>query len=64
MIVRALAAPLVAAALALSGCTAMAPVNPSIARVDPDAGYQAFDVAPEHCLSWPRCSAPIDRGPA
>ena len=41
MIVRALAAPLAAAALALSGCTAMAPVNPSIARVDPDAGYRA-----------------------
>lgn len=38
MMARTLAAPLAAAALALSGCAAMAPVNPSIARVDPDAG--------------------------
>ena len=33
-------------------------------RLDPDAGYQAFCVAPEHCLAWPRPPAPLDRGPA
>jgi predicted phosphodiesterase len=31
-------------------------------RLDPGAGYQAFGVAPEHCLIWPRQSAQFDRG--
>ncbi len=33
-------------------------------RLDPDAGYEAFCVAPEHCLAWPRPPAPLDRGSA
>ncbi len=31
-------------------------------RLDPDAGYQAFGVAPEHCLIWPPDSVQFDRG--
>lgn len=31
-------------------------------RLDPSAGYQAFCVAPEHCLTWPRPCSPLDRG--
>ena len=33
-------------------------------RLDPNAGYQAYCVAPEHCLAWPRPPAPLDRGSA
>ena len=31
-------------------------------RLAPDAGYQAFCVAPEHCLAWPRDPASTTRG--
>jgi predicted phosphodiesterase len=31
-------------------------------RLDPDAGYQAYGVAPEHYLLWPRPPAPNDAG--
>ena len=31
-------------------------------RLDADAGYQAFCVAPEHCLAWPRDPASTTRG--
>ena len=37
---RLAGAGVVAAALALAGCTAMAPVNPPIAQVQPDGGYR------------------------
>ena len=33
-------------------------------RLDPDAGYQAFCVAPEHCLVWPRPPASLEEGQA
>ena len=38
MSMRALAAAL--AALALSGCTALAPINPPITQIDPNSGYR------------------------
>jgi predicted phosphodiesterase len=31
-------------------------------RLDPDGGYQAFGVAPEHCLIWPQDSVQFDGG--
>jgi predicted phosphodiesterase len=33
-------------------------------RLNPDAGYQAFGVAPDHCLIWPRPLASLDGSPA
>lgn len=33
-------------------------------RLDPAAGYQAFGVAPDHCLIWPRPPALLDGSPA
>ena len=33
-------------------------------RLDPNARYEAYCVAPEHCLAWPRPPAPLDRGSA
>ena len=30
-------------------------------RLHPDAAYQAFCVAPEHCLAWPRDPASTAR---
>ena len=33
-------------------------------RLDPDAGYQAFGIAPDHYLIWPRPPALLDGRPA